>query len=83
MVVCNFFWVSFVFSQNFGAGYIFFQYLATNLFPMVRARAVCIFLIIFFELFVTSVDIQAEFGRKQEAVGSKAEHWSTPQLPAR
>ena len=43
--------------SKFGAGCIFFQYLVTNLFSMVRARAVCIFLVIFFELFVTSMDI--------------------------
>ena len=49
--------------SKFGAGCIFFQYLVTNLFSMVRAKVVCIFWVIFFELFVTSVDIQAEFGR--------------------
>ena len=29
--------------SKFGAGCIFFQYLVTNLFSMVQARAVCIF----------------------------------------
>ena len=49
---------------------------------MVRGRVVCIFR----SLLRTFCDVrgfpQAEFGRKQKVVGSKAEHWSTPQLGA-
>ena len=49
---------------------------------MVRAKVVCIFR----SLLRTFCDVrgfpQAEFGRKQKVVGSKAEHWSTPQLGA-
>ena len=33
---------------------------------MLRGKGCLYLLVIFFELFVTSVDIQAEFGRKQD-----------------